>query len=218
MVEVNTSSSVPSITLSFALFLLYAISQVFDLDHNMRQTIIDPHVSKLTIVYTYVSGYFLFILKILMSICIVFVSFIVIFVLLTAIMYMFSAEKNIVSIIGAKNVGSAIEKVTTSLKDSMVSIVSTISKCTLGIFLVPKMILVQFIVIPLTMVVTCLIYLNLTYGNEDQTNDEADKIAKTNYFFLLYYLITIFLSSMLFVYITYVITIFIPIVATSNKE
>ena len=186
-------------TLSFVLFILYAIYQVFDLNTYMQQTMIDPHISRFKIVYTYLSGYMQFILKILISLCILFASLIVIFVLLTAIIYMFSAERNLVSSTGSP------EGVTTTLKASVFSIVSTITKATLGIFLIPETILVLFIVIPTTIFVVYFIYSNMTYGNEHETYIESEKIAKTNYYFALWFMVTIFVCAMVFVYVNYII-------------
>lgn len=184
-------------SMSAVLFTLYGIINMIDTSAYIRdfKTTDVEASTRGSIIYAYIAGYFMFILKSLIALITLFILTLIIRVLVSTMINVFT--KKAVQSGGASAMSDEkAEEVSNMILDAF----ADNARWILGFFLSPTFIMIFLIIIPLFMYFMLLVYTR--FYNQDivktENLNEAPKILLTYHHYFMFFMSSIVLISVLF--------------------
>jgi hypothetical protein len=191
--------------LSAVLFLLYSIINLIDINGYIKNyNILDvDSVSRGTMVYAYMSGYFMFVLKVVIALVTLFILTLIIRIAVATVIRIFTPKKQSggASIIMQGAASDMTNKVAEAVTSNMRYLLAFITS--------PSFIVIFLVIVPIFLFFALLGYSRF-YNQEhikQENSNEAPRIMTTHHNFLLFLISSLFTIGFIFtVYLWFKIT------------
>jgi hypothetical protein len=196
-IDIYSPSALMAVMLSGTLFLLYSVINLIDMNGYIKNfNILDVGTStRAMMIYAYISGYYMFLLKVVIALVTLFILTLIIRIAVSTIIDIFSNKKD--------QSGGAAEIHAGAIASAhlmSVEVVRSNLKYILGYITLNTFVILYLIIIPVFLFFGIFAYLKF-YNQEhvqSENNNEAPRIMATHHNFLVYLIVSLFTITFLY--------------------
>lgn len=184
---------------SATLFLLYSVINLIEMDKFIKDfNILDiAQTPRGRFIYSYVSGYFMFVLKVILSLVTLFILLLIIRIAVAALIFVFTAIKKKKQEGGASAIADALKK---AVMDKVEQAVTSNMRILLGFVTSKPFIIIFLVIVPIFLFFVTLAY-SMFYNPEhiqQVNNNESGRIMWTHHGFMMILISSIVLIAFIY--------------------
>jgi len=199
--DIYSATALMAVMLSATLFLLYSVINLIDMNGYIKNfNVLDVGTyDKGTMIYAYIAGYYMFLLKVIIALVTLFILTLILRVAVSTIVDVFTPKPNSQSG-GAAEIHAGAAESANLMKNE---VVRSNLKYILGFTILKSFVILFLILIPLFLFFTLFAYSKFYNQQHVQNNnkDNAPKIMLTHHNFLIYLIVCLFIIT--FIYSVY---------------
>lgn len=193
---------------SIVLFILFFISQTIDFNRLLIDFgATDGAISKARLIYIYIAGYFIYILKLLLAIFYIFILIAMIVVILVLLIGLLKVKvPKAAGVTGVSGADDLITNMKANVYKRVEYSIRVIAVYIFGFVSIKQFMLVFLVCIPLFLFFYYLYYALIIYKPKNIAQDQPDKIGhimNTNHHFLLFLFVTLAVVSIIYLFYLY---------------
>lgn len=207
-INVYNPDYVVAAIVSIVLFILFFISQTIDFNRLLIDFgATDGAISKSRLIYIYIAGYFIYILKLLLAIFYIFILIAMIVVILVLLIGLLKVKvPKAAGVTGVSGADDLITNMKSSVYKRVEYSIRVIAVYIFGFVSIKQFMLVFLVCIPLFLFFYYLYYALIIYNPKSIANDQPDKVGhimNTNHHFLLFLFVTLAVISIIYLFYLY---------------